>query len=1221
MILGLSLGGKGGSGNSAGNVTVSNAGTITTSGKDAHGIFAQSIGGGGGTGGMALAGVISGAASKNTHVFAVGGLGGDGANAGAVTVNNTGSIVTLGDRADGIRAQSVGGGGGDANVGLMLGTSKSGLAGNLFNGVLGAVGGGSGGAGGAVTVNHTGSITVMGRNSQAISAASINGGGGSLTFDLSGITDLVGTPLDPAGELRSTIAAKLGGKDTSGAKSAAVTINAVGSQAVAGAGGSGSGVQSIGGGGGTAYLNLKFVPVAQNTAQRSGRSGQSAMALAPQAVSVDGLLSNIIVDLGGSGGTGNSGGAISVNLAGQILTNGTDTPGQFYQSVGGGGGRDVLAVDTTLASPGQIIATLGATNTTDSAGGAVTVVQNGSVVTTGDIAPGAMLQSIGGGGGGGTLGAHVSAGLPLGAIAELTLGANGGSGLGGGAVTGTYSGGIGTFGDFSSGLLVQSIGAGGGNVRLADIGASSITIGGASGATGDGGAIAVTNNGLISTLGLRSHGVMLQSIGGGGGAVMGGNLGGLALRGGGTGNGGAISFTQTGNILVDGEGSRGVIAQSLGGGGGYVEGLFAGSAGGTGNGGAINLLLGGAVMATALDATAVFAQSSGDAGGNITVTVSGDVRGGSGTGAGIVLDGGANNHILSSKSLSAVSQLAASGSTGNDTLENTGRLFGNVLLGGGNNRLLNREGASFVAASDIQLRTDPAASGEFRNEGVLFMGLSAPLLPLNLAAGEQFANVDGVAPARDNLLFGSRVITQTNLAGDFIQSASGHMVFDVAFGPYASDQIRATGSAIVDGTMDVTMTWLENADSYVLVSTGPGGTAQDLGLEVTDTLAMDYRILATSRGIELDFTSHFDQSYLTPNGQAIGKHMNSAIEAGGSGGVGRLTGWLANLKAGEEGIFTDLMTQISPEAYLTANKIHYLGADRFRRSMAASSTATKGEWSWWSSFEHTSFDQPSKPDQYAADSTGYTMAMGSSGKIDSDLILGLGLGYRRVDSFTVKDGTFTSGNGDAFHPGGLLAWRPQPGIELTGSVSAGWQWLNSTRLTNVFQVANVQAKPKASDVQFALGGSYTHQFGGGFLKPSFELTGTALHQAEFAEKGLEGLGMKSDAHTQWLWTANPRLTAGVTLQERAASHAEFRLTVGGMFQLEQTMAMPYRFIGANPAADPAMLTLGLNQNAVMVGGEFVLSHHDRVSLSAGLNYLGGDRDKTLTGSAKLKIKF
>jgi hypothetical protein len=69
------------------------------------------------------------------------------------------------------------------------------------------------------------------------------------------------------------------------------------------------------------------------------------------------------------------------------------------------------------------------------------------------------------------------------------------------------------------------------------------------------------------------------------------------------------------------------------------------------------------------------------------------------------------------------------------------------------------------------------------------------------------------------------------------------------------------------------------------------------------------------------------------------------------------------------------------------------------------------------------------------------------------------------------------------------------------------------------------------------------------------------------------------------------------------------------------MAMPYRFIGANPAADPAMLTLGLNQNAVMVGGEFVLSHHDRVSLSAGLNYLGGDRDKTLTGSAKLKIKF
>ena len=130
-------------------------------------------------------------------------------------------------------------------------------------------------------------------------------------------------------------------------------------------------------------------------------------------------------------------------------------------------------------------------------------------------------------------------------------------------------------------------------------------------------------------------------------------------------------------------------------------------------------------------------------------------------------------------------------------------------------------------------------------------------------------------------------------------------------------------------------------------------------------------------------------------------------------------------------------------------------------------------------------------------------------------------------------------------------------IDVHGHYTTAPAALGAWRDLQIAALKDPSAKPKASDVQFALGGSYTHQFGGGFLKPSFELTGTALHQAEFADKGLEGLGMKSDAHTQWLWTANPRLTAGVTLQERAASHAEFRLTVGGMFQLEQTMAMPY----------------------------------------------------------------
>ena len=1225
VIAGLSLGGAGGSGNAAGDVTVTNAGTITTVGEYAHGIFAQSIGGGGGTGGMVIAGTLGVTPDlvKTQHTFAIGGAGGTGADAGAVIVNNSGTIVTYGKGADGIRAQSVGGGGGDANVGISLGTSVSGLAGNAFSAALGAVLGGSGGLGGPVTVNQTGKITVYGENAQAISASSINGGGGSFTFDLEGITDLAGTPLDPSGTLRSTVMAKLGGNATSDTSAAAVTINSVGDQVVVGAGGAGSAAQSVGGGGGTAYLNLKFAPTVEAGAASPAAMSRMVLAadVAPAAaVAAPAILaSDVVVALGAVDSTNVNGGDQTLVKDGSITTVGNDTPGQIVQSIGGGGGREAIALDVSEASPGALVATLGAVNTSNANGGVITTTQTGAIHTVGDVAPGVLLQSIGGGGG--SVGVHLTAGGPLGAIADLTLGADGGTGLNGGAVTGTYSGGIRTEGNNSTGLIAQSIGAGGGDVRLSGLGANAITLGATNGATGNGGAVTITNTGDIVTLGTSSHGVLLQSIGGGGGAVFGADLGGVVMSDGGIGDGGAIRFNQTGNITVMGDQSYGVIAQSIGGGGGWVDGQFAGTAGGQGAGGTIDLNLGGSVIATGRDSTAVLAQSLGEHGSNMTVIVDGDVRGGSGTGSGITLDGGADNVIVSNGTLSSVSQLAVVGTTGNDTVVNHGDLYGNIRLGGGNNRLLNRQDGVFMAATDIQLRTDPAATGLFQNEGVLLMGLSAPQRPIDLAAGETYANFDGAGDPRANLLYGARVVTRTALDGDFVQTKMGHMVYDVAFGPYATDTIQATGDISVDGKLDVTLAWLENAKPYLLIGTDAGRTVTDNGLEPTDTLAMDYRILTTTRGIELAFTSHFDQLFLTPNGQAIGQHMNSALLAGDSGGIGQLMGWLGNLQSGQEQLYGHLMTQVSPEAYVTAAKVHYLGADRFRRQMVDAGTQGDGQWKLWGNFDIDGFRQDSKSDQYGGKANSILMTLGASGDIDESLRLIGAAGYRRITSFSVSDGTPVRGDGDAFHLGMGLAWHPRSDVELTASASAGWQRLDTTRQTDIFGPAEARANPKASDVQLALGANYTYQFGAGFLKPSLDFVGTALHQSGFAEKGLAGLGMKADSQTRWLWTLTPKVAVGTTLANSDGLKADVRFNAGAVFQLNDTLSMPYRFIGANYASDPAMLSLGLNKTALLAGGEVVVTSHDRISLSAGLTYLGGRQDRSLTGNARISFKF
>ena len=1223
--IGLTIGGAGGSGNDAGDVVVSNLGRIDTSGGTAHGIFAQSIGGGGGNGGLALVGAAAGAKGIQTAAVAVGGTGGGGGAAGDVTVTNTGTIITRGDGADGIRAQSVGGGGGNANVGLSLGGPGA-LIGNGLNGLLGAIGGGSGGAGGTVTVNQNGSVMVMGRNAQAVTVQAVNGGGGTLGFDITGITSLPGTPLE-------TIVANLGSEDTDDTAGVAVTMNMVGTQVVAGAGGTGSGVQSVGGGGGTAYLNLGFVPTAgvpasgvsqgADVAAVFGEAGPIAAArtaatplnvVPPEIIGQD-----VMVTLGATGGDNNGGGNASLNLTGDVLTSGIGTAGQIVQSIGGGGGRASVLLDVSAnAVPNAVIVAAGGANVTNSSGGAVSAVQAGQISTEGAIAPAVILQSVGGGGG--SAGVGLSAGGPLGALAQATLGGTGGAGNDGGSVTGSYTGGLFTTGERSVGLIAQSIGGGGGEVRLAAIVASSVTLGGDAGASGNGGAVAISNAGTIGTTGAGGHGVLLQSIGGGGGAVFGAGLPAPTLRAGGNGDGGVISFTQAGNIIAAGDAAFGLIAQSIGGGGGWVDGRFAGTAGGTGQGGAITLDIDGDVDATGLNSTAILAQSLGSTGGGaITVTLAGNVRGGSGSGSGVQLAGGADNLVTSGGTLSAVSRLAMVGTAGNDTLINNGSLFGNVLLGGGNNRLINSAGATFMIGETVQLRTDPAAVGLLRNDGLLMMGLSAPLLPVDLLAGEALPNEDAAAPARSNLLFGARVITQTALAGDLVQTASGRMLADVAFGAFPSDRISATGTAAVAGTLDVTLTHLANAVPYTLIAATGGGVNN--GMAVTDTLAMDYSVAGGPAGITLSFVPRFDLPTLWPNGQALGRHMNSALLVGDSAGIGRLMALLGNLRPGEESRFRDLMLQLTPEAWLTPLKLHYQSADNFRRQLMGRNAVDTEAGTLWANGEFDSFSQYSRADQFAANAEQFVLSGGGTARLGEQWQVTAGAAYRRINRLAVREGALADGNGDAVQVGAVLGWSPDEAFRLSVGVAGGWQWLRARRNTAIFEPISAYVEPQARFVQVAASASYDWRWKNGYLRPSFDVAGTALRQDGYSEQGLGGIGSAALRSTQWLWSLNPMLAGGVTLAEGQGTKVELALRGGGVFQLEDTITMPFRLIGANPAADPAQLALGLNRAAAIVGGDLVINWKERLTLSGGFQSVRGNRDNITSARLQMRLAF
>ena len=256
---------------------------------------------------------------------------------------------------------------------------------------------------------------------------------------------------------------------------------------------------------------------------------------------------------------------------------------------------------------------------------------------------------------------------------EVGIGGHGDKAGHGGAVVVDDSGTIATRGQGSMGIYAYSIGGGGGDggdasaiddqipaIPLVDrvkrFKNLEINVGGAEGATGNGGAVSVTQRGALTTPSISVGGS--SSSGGDGGDVTVSAVGGTRIltRG--------ISANADGNATAGG--SFGIFAQSVGGGGGvggnarlqgipYASDLFPtcewcqtvsigiglpiGKAGGAGgNGGKVSVSVVGDIFTEGDNAAAIFAQSVGGGGG--LAGSSGPVPGGRYAGA-LIGSGGA----------------------------------------------------------------------------------------------------------------------------------------------------------------------------------------------------------------------------------------------------------------------------------------------------------------------------------------------------------------------------------------------------------------------------------------------------------------------------------------------------------------------------------------------------------------------------------------------------
>ena len=587
----VGVGGKGGAGGDSNAVSLVNSGLVATLNGMAPGVMAQSIGGGGGIGGFGQSntGSYKGGNGPSAQIsVVVGGRGGDGGNGGNVTVDNfidqtnqpllpfgapspsgEGGILTQGDDSYGILAQSVGGGGGNGGD-----ATAAGSGGQININVAVGGNGGKGGNAGAVTVNNgAGSILTSGGASAGILAQSVGGGGGN------GGSAATSAGADPQYAIPDFIANGLG----FGGKAQEVADGIWDfKDNVQGAFNSLSRLQQIKEG----YEKANNGDIVPDESKPSKTD-----------ITVD-----VGAGIGGGGGAAGSGGPIVVANAGSIATTGPESAGINALSVGGGGGigggsNPATSNDEIASTVVSGVIGVGGGGGASGAGGPITITNVGTIATMGDVSPAIMAQSVGGGGGAGGATLATSG---IGSSFNIALGGGNGASGSGGAVSVTTTNTVATVGNDSPGIFAQSIGGGGGLAFLANstydpttgkgtsntgvIPATPITVAipGNPGAGSNGGAVGVTlqSNGTIATQGRNAYGILAQSVGGGGGVVVAGqstvtpsSL--YSHNSSSSNNGGTVSITSQGqtSIVTHGAGAVGMLAQSIGGGGGIVNGM------------------------------------------------------------------------------------------------------------------------------------------------------------------------------------------------------------------------------------------------------------------------------------------------------------------------------------------------------------------------------------------------------------------------------------------------------------------------------------------------------------------------------------------------------------------------------------------------------------------------------------------------------------------------
>ncbi len=570
-----------------------------------------------------------------------------------------------------------------------------------------------------------------------------------------------------------------------------------------------------------------------------------------------------------------------------------------------------------------------------------------------------------------------------------------------------------------------------------------------------------------------------------------------------------------------------------------------------------------------------------DAGSTSTVTLSGGtVQGGTGPAAGVDFSnssaGSTNTLNTSLTNLFALSGFAVRGEAGDEIINNTGTVTGNVTLGAGTNAFNNWGGGLFNAGAIV-----------------------------NLGAGNLFTNSGTLSPG------GVGALQTTALTGNINQTASGIFQVDVDSTAGTSDLLNVTGTAALNGNvLAQVVNPAFGPQSNTILSAAGGTTNNGLGLLASPALQATLSFPNANDVVlntDIDFLA--PGSGLNRNQTSLANNLNAILGSGG-GTVGPVLTALLN---GVQGVpaYLNALDQLIPEGYLNTETAALFAAEEFNSNLLSCPKAGPGFTAvsqgqcMWVRYDGRWLDRDSTRQTIGYDEDTHGISGGGQVAVAPNWFVGIAAAYEDSDLDTDAN---ASADTDRYMLGGVIKYQSGPAlVALAGSFGSGDVDMSRRIAIGGFN-ATARSSYDVDHVGATFHAAYLLDRASWYAKPFVDVNVTHIDRDGVTETGGGAANLSVSGSDETYFSVTPALELGTTIDRGDGRAIRPYVRAGVTFYGDTDQSLTANFVGAPAGVGGFTTTSEFDDVFADIEAGVTLFHGDQHTVSAG--YEGRFSDDT-----------